>query len=77
MAQVLTKFLKGPNAQLLSGFRTASQGSIWKHELHEVFREDVGSRSSECVHAVHLHLVVNTDRDDVARIDRPEVDSLV
>jgi hypothetical protein len=57
--------------------RAASWGSIWEEELHENFSEDVGSRSGERVHAVHLHLLVDADGDDVARGDGLEIDSLV
>jgi hypothetical protein len=75
--QVLTKVSKGSNAQLLSGLRTANRGSIWEQKLHEVFREDVGGRSGERVHAVHLQFVVDADGDDIARRDRLEIDPVM
>jgi hypothetical protein len=64
------------NAQR-SGLRAASRGSVREEEIHEVFGEDVGSRSSERVHVVHRHLVVDTDRDDIARGDGLEIDLVV
>jgi hypothetical protein len=42
---------------MFSGLRAASRRSIREQEFHEVLREDVGGRSGERVHVVHLHLV--------------------
>jgi hypothetical protein len=53
------------------------RGSVRKEEVREVLGEDVGSRSGERVRAVHRHLVVDADRDDVARGDGLEVDLVV
>jgi hypothetical protein len=39
--------------------------------------EDVGGRSGEHVHAIHLHLVVDANRNDVAYGDGPEIDPVV
>jgi hypothetical protein len=72
-----TKDIKGTNAQRFSGLRAASRGSVREEEVHEVFGEDVGGRSGERVHVVHRHLVVDTDRDDIARGDGLEVDLLM
>jgi hypothetical protein len=46
--------------------RAIRWGSIRKEEIHEVFAKDVGGRSGERVHAVHHHLVVDTDGDEMA-----------
>jgi hypothetical protein len=51
-----------------------SWGSVWEKEIHEIFGEDVSGRSSERVCTVHRHLVVDTDRNDVARGNGLEVD---
>jgi hypothetical protein len=55
----------------------ACRGSIREEEVREVLSKDVGSRSGERVRAVHRHLVVNADGDDVARGDGLEVDLVV
>jgi hypothetical protein len=55
----------------------AYRRSVQEEEVREVLGEDVGSRSGERVRAVHHHLVVDTDRDDVARRDGFEVDLVV
>jgi hypothetical protein len=65
------------NAQLFLGLRAASWGSIREEEFHEVFGEDIGGGSGERVHAVHLHLVIDADWDDIARGDGLEVDLVV
>jgi hypothetical protein len=72
-----TKDIKGTNAQWFSGLRAASRGSVREEEIHEVFGRDVGGRSGERVHTVHRHLVVDADRDDVARGNGLEVDLLM
>jgi hypothetical protein len=78
VARMLTqKVLKGSNAQLLSGLRATSCGSPREQELHEVFGEDIGGGSNERVHVVHLHLVIDTDGDDVACGDDLEIDLVV
>jgi hypothetical protein len=55
----------------------ASRGSVREEEIHEVFGKDVGGRSSERVHVVHRHLVVDADGDDIARGDGLEIDLVV
>jgi hypothetical protein len=42
-----------------------------------ILNKDVGSRSGERVRAVHRHLVVDADKDDVARRDGLEVNLVV
>jgi hypothetical protein len=59
---------------MFSGLRATSRGSVWEEEIHEVFGEDFGGRSGECVHAVHRHLIVDADREDIARGNGLEVD---
>jgi hypothetical protein len=52
----------------------ASRGSVREEEVHEIFGEDVGGRCSERIRMVHHHLVVDADRNNVARRDGLEVD---
>jgi hypothetical protein len=72
-----TKSIKGTNAQWSSVLGGASRGSVREEEIHEIFGEDVGGRSSERVRTVHRHLVIDTDRNDVARGNGLEVDLVV
>jgi hypothetical protein len=55
----------------------ANRGSVWEEEVHEIFGEDVGGRSSERVCTVHRHLVVDTNRNDVPRGNGLVVDLVV
>jgi hypothetical protein len=55
----------------------ASQRSVREEEVHEVLGEDVGGRSCKRVRAVHRHLVIDTDENDVARGDGLKVDLVV
>jgi hypothetical protein len=57
--------------------RATSRGSVREEEIHEVFGEDVGGRSGERVHTVHRHLVVDAERDNIARRDGLEIDLVV
>jgi hypothetical protein len=54
-----------------------SRRGVREEEVHEISGEDVGGRRSERVRTVHRHLVVDTDRGDVARGDGLEVDLVV
>jgi hypothetical protein len=54
-----------------------SQGNVREEEVHEVLGKDVSGRSSERVHTVHRHLVVDADGNDVARGNGLEVDFVV
>jgi hypothetical protein len=57
--------------------RATSRGSVREEEVHEVLGEDVGGTSSERVLTVHHHLIVDTDRNDIACIDGLKVDLVV
>jgi hypothetical protein len=57
--------------------RTACRGSVWEEEVREVLGEHIGSGGSERVRTVPRHLVLDADRDDVARGDSLEVDLVV
>jgi hypothetical protein len=57
--------------------RAASRGSVREEEVHEVLGEDVGGRSGERVHAVHRHLIVDADGEDIAHGDGLKIDLVV
>jgi hypothetical protein len=57
--------------------RAASRRGVREEEVREVLGKDVGGRSCKSVRAVHRHLVVDTDGNDVARGDGLEVDLIV
>jgi hypothetical protein len=50
---------------------------LWEEEVREVLSKDVSSRSGERVRAVHRHLIIDADGDDVARRDGLKVDLVV
>jgi hypothetical protein len=54
-----------------------SRRSVQKEEVHEVLGKDVSGRRSERVRTVHRHLIVDTDRNDVAHGNGLEVDLVV
>jgi hypothetical protein len=54
-----------------------SRRGVREEEVHEIFGDDVGGRSSKHVRMVHRHLVIDADRDNIARGDSLEVDLLV
>jgi hypothetical protein len=55
----------------------ACHGSVQEQEVPEVLGEDVGRRSGKRVRAVHCHLVIDVDRDNVARREGFEVDLIM
>jgi hypothetical protein len=55
----------------------ARHGSVQEQEVREVLGEDVGSRSGKRDRAVHRHLVIDVDRDNVSRREGFEVDLIM
>jgi hypothetical protein len=57
--------------------RAARRGSVWEQEVREVLGEHIGGGGSERICMVHRHLVLDANRDDVARGYGLKVDLLV
>jgi hypothetical protein len=55
----------------------ACRGSVWEEKVHEVLGEDVGRRSGERVRTGHRHLVIDADKNDIARRDGLKVNLVV
>jgi hypothetical protein len=68
---------KGHKRLVVFRLGAASHRSVREEEVHEIFREDVGGRSSERIRTVHRHLIIDTDRNDIARGNGLEVDLVV
>jgi hypothetical protein len=57
--------------------RATLRGSVWEQEVGEVLGEHVGGGSGKRIYTIHRHLVLDADRDDVARGHGLEVDLVV
>jgi hypothetical protein len=57
--------------------RATRHGSVWEQEVGEVLGEHINGSGGECICTVHHHLILDADRDDVARGYDLEVDLVV